>query len=160
MVVRTFATEPIDEAELAALAARLAPAVRHGGVIHLAGPLGAGKTAFARALLQALGVRERIKSPTYSLIESYRVGDLAAHHLDLYRLADPEELAWLGVSDLADPAALMLVEWPERGAGALPSADLALELAYAGPRRTLSAVAHGPRGEALLQAAWRATPDT
>ncbi len=112
--------ETLDEASLQALAARLAPAAHGGGVIHLAGELGAGKTTLARALLQALGVDERIKSPTYSLIESYRVGELDIHHLDLYRIADAGELEWLGLDELWNPAALVLIEWPERAAGTLP----------------------------------------
>jgi tRNA threonylcarbamoyladenosine biosynthesis protein TsaE len=85
---------------------------------------GAGKTSFARALLTTLGVGERVKSPTYSLVEGYEAQGRPAWHLDLYRIADPGELEWLGLDALADPAALVLVEWPERGAGALPAADL------------------------------------
>jgi tRNA threonylcarbamoyladenosine biosynthesis protein TsaE len=144
--------DALDEAALAAAAVRLAPFVRDGGVIHLHGELGAGKTTFARALLRALGVGERVKSPTYSLIESYRIGDLDVHHLDLYRIADPAELEWLGLDELSGAAALMLAEWPERGAGALPPADLELRLSHAaGDRRRLEARAHGARGEAWLQ---------
>lgn len=140
----------IDEAHLIALAARLAPAARGGGVIHLIGELGAGKTTFARALLGALGVGERIKSPTYSLIESYHVADLDVHHLDLYRIADAGELEWLGLPDLCSPHALMLIEWPERGAGALPQPDLAITLEHVGLVRTLRASASSARGEGLL----------
>jgi tRNA threonylcarbamoyladenosine biosynthesis protein TsaE len=147
-----------DEARLSALAERLAPAVRDGGAIQLHGDLGAGKTTFARALLRALGVGERVKSPTYSLIESYRVGDLDIHHLDLYRIADAGELEWLGVSDLAVESALLVVEWPERGAGVLPVADLRLELRHAGATRDLFAEACSPRGEVLL-AGWKAAVD-
>ncbi|MEO5559791.1 MAG: tRNA (adenosine(37)-N6)-threonylcarbamoyltransferase complex ATPase subunit type 1 TsaE [Dokdonella sp.] len=140
----------IDEAQLGALASRLAPAAREGGLIHLAGDLGVGKTTFARALLQALGVGERIKSPTYSLIESYRVGDLDIHHLDLYRIADVGELEWLGLGDLWGTGALVLIEWPERGNGHLPPPDLAIELQHAGNERTLTARARSERGRELL----------
>ncbi len=141
----------LDEAHLGALAAGLAPFARDGGVIHLSGELGAGKTTFARALLQALGVGERVKSPTYSLIESYRVGALDIHHLDLYRIADAGELEWLGLDDLQGAPSLMLIEWPERGAGALPKPDLVLELRHADMRRDLAAHAFSKRGEALLR---------
>jgi tRNA threonylcarbamoyladenosine biosynthesis protein TsaE len=140
----------LDEAQLTALAGRLAPAARGGGVIHLVGELGAGKTTFARALLAALGVGERVKSPTYSLIESYRAADLDAHHLDLYRIADPGELEWLGLADLCGPHALLLIEWPERGAGALPRPDLVLDLLHAGSMRTLQATAFSSCGQGLL----------
>jgi tRNA threonylcarbamoyladenosine biosynthesis protein TsaE len=140
----------LDEARLVVLAARLAPAVRAGGTIYLHGDLGAGKTTFARALLQALGVGARIKSPTYSLLESYRVDGYDVHHLDLYRIADPGELEWLGLGEIADGTSLVLVEWPERGAGALPAADLELSLVHAGAARDLCARASSSRGEAML----------
>ncbi|HEY6941397.1 tRNA (adenosine(37)-N6)-threonylcarbamoyltransferase complex ATPase subunit type 1 TsaE [Dokdonella sp.] len=143
----------LDEAELVQLAVHLAPALRDGGTVYLRGDLGAGKTTFARALLQALGVDARIKSPTYSLIESYRVGRLDIHHLDLYRIADPGELEWLGIGELADGASLLLIEWPERGAAALPEADLQIGLSHAGAVRDLVATASGASGEAML-AAW------
>ena len=142
----------VDEAGMRALAAALAGGAREGGVIHLEGDLGAGKTTFARALLATLGVGERIKSPTYSLVESYRVGNLDAHHLDLYRIADPGELEWLGLGDLWTEPALVLVEWPERGGGALPAADLSLHLRHAGERRELTAEVRSARGEQLLAA--------
>ena len=150
---RTQATlAGLDEAALTALAGRLAPALGEGGVIHLRGELGAGKTTFARALLQALGVGERVKSPTYSLIESYAAGGIEAHHLDLYRIADPEELEWLGLDGLWRAGALVLVEWPQRGGDLLPTADLELELRHAGARRDLLATPISPRGAAWLQA--------
>ncbi len=124
-----------DEAATAALAHRMAGALDGGLVVYLHGDLGAGKTSFARALLGALGVGERIKSPTYSLVESYRAQGQPAWHLDLYRIADPGELEWLGLDALSDPAALVLVEWPERGVGALPKPDLIVHLGYAGTGR-------------------------
>ena len=147
----------VDEPQLRAIAARFAGAARGGGVIHLEGDLGAGKTTFARALLGAAGVDERIKSPTYSLIESYRAGDLDAHHLDLYRIADAGELEWLGLGDLSTPSALVLIEWPERGRGALAVPDLVVHLAHAGERRKLVAEAHSERGENFLSAMSRSS---
>ncbi len=142
----------VDEAGLRALAERLAVAARGGGVIHLEGDLGAGKTTFARALLHALGVGERIKSPTYSLLESYRAGALEAHHLDLYRIAHAAELEWLGLADLWSARALVLVEWPERGRGALAEPDLVLHFAHAGAQRDVAAEARTERGRQLLGA--------
>ena len=128
--------ELADEAATAALGRQFADALQGSGlVVYLHGELGAGKTSFARALLGALGVGERIKSPTYSLVEGYRARGRPAWHLDLYRIADPGELEWLGLDALADPAALVLVEWPERGRGALPAADVRIDLAYAGTGR-------------------------
>ena len=134
-----------DEAATVAFARRLAPALREGGVLHLRGELGAGKTTFARALLQALGAGERIKSPTYSLLERYRANEHDAFHLDLYRIAAPDELEYLGLDELRDPRAIVLVEWPERGIGALPKADLELALEHAGQGRKARLRACSPR---------------
>lgn len=141
----------VDEAALKELAQAFAAPLSQGGVILLEGELGAGKTTFARALLMKLGVDERIKSPTYSLIESYRIGDLHVHHLDLYRIADADELEWLGLPDLLDANSLMLIEWPERGMGALPPADLRLHFEHADERRNVSVLAHSPRGRECLR---------
>ena len=140
----------IDEAALAAVARALAPRMREGGVIHLAGPLGAGKTTFARSLLGAMGVDDRIKSPTYTLIESYAIGELTAHHLDLYRIAAADEVEWLGLDDLANGKQLWLIEWPERADGAIPPPDLIVELAHAGGTRDLRLIALTTRGESWL----------
>jgi tRNA threonylcarbamoyladenosine biosynthesis protein TsaE len=139
-----------DEAATAALARQLASALNEGLVVYLHGPLGAGKTSFARALLTELGVGERVKSPTYSLIEGYVAAGRPAWHLDLYRIADPGELEWLGLDALADPDALVLIEWPERGLGALPAADVELELAYAGNGRHACFRSRTVRGRQLL----------
>lgn len=139
-----------DEAATLALAGSLAAVLDSGLVLYLHGPLGAGKTSFARALLTALGVSERIKSPTYTLLESYTAAGRPAWHLDLYRIADPGELEWLGLDELVDPAALILVEWAERGIGALPAADLALYLDYAGAGRSASLRSFSARGERVL----------
>jgi tRNA threonylcarbamoyladenosine biosynthesis protein TsaE len=141
----------VDEGALVALARELAPRLRSGGSIHLAGPLGAGKTTFARALLRALGAGERVKSPTYTLIESYALADLTAQHLDLYRIAAAEELEWLGLRDLADGAVLWLIEWPERGGGAIPGPDLTVSLAHAAAGRDVHLLAHGEVGRGWLE---------
>lgn len=138
-----------DEAATAALAARMAGTLDEGLVVYLHGDLGAGKTSFARSLLGALGVGERIKSPTYSLVESYQAKGRPAWHLDLYRIADPGELEWLGLDALSDPSALVLVEWPERGAGALPKPDLVMHLGYAGTGRKARMEVLTERGAAV-----------
>lgn len=141
-----------DEAATSALGARVAATLGDGLVIYLHGPLGAGKTSFARALLTALGVGERVKSPTYSLVEGYTAGGRPTWHLDLYRIADPGELEWLGLDALSDPAAVVLVEWPERGDGALPAADMLWHLSYVGDGRLARAVALSARGRRVLHA--------
>ncbi|WP_411832435.1 tRNA (adenosine(37)-N6)-threonylcarbamoyltransferase complex ATPase subunit type 1 TsaE [Pseudoxanthomonas mexicana] len=102
-------------------------------VVHLRGDLGAGKSTLARALLRALGVQGAIRSPTYTLVERYPLADGEAWHLDLYRIGDAGELDFLGLDEAE--ATLWLVEWPERGQGALPPADLAIEMAVEGQGR-------------------------
>ena len=98
-------------------------------IVELAGDLGTGKSTFARGALRALGVTGPIKSPSYTLLESYQLPGTAvcAVHLDLYRLNDPDELDHLGLEDYHRPGFLWLIEWPERAAGRLPPADLRFE---------------------------------
>jgi tRNA threonylcarbamoyladenosine biosynthesis protein TsaE len=126
----------MDEASMTTLAQRLAPQLITGGIVHLVGDLGTGKTTFARALLRQLGIRERVKSPTYSLIESYQLDGLTLHHLDLYRIGNASELDFLGLGDLSEGHCAMLIEWPERGGSRLP-ADLRICLTHAGQTRDL-----------------------
>lgn len=139
-----------NEAATVALARRLAPSLLGGGVLFLRGELGAGKTTFARALLREMGVGERVKSPTYSLLERYRVNGHDAFHLDLYRIADAGELEWLGLDELDAPDTLVLVEWPERGRGALPRPDLEVALAHADSGREARLVPFSARGRRWL----------
>jgi tRNA threonylcarbamoyladenosine biosynthesis protein TsaE len=96
-------------------------------VIELRGELGAGKSTFARGALRALGVAGHIKSPSYTLLETYDPPGVRVVHLDLYRLNDPGELEHLGLADYHQPGYLWLIEWPERGAGRLPVPDLRFE---------------------------------
>lgn len=151
--------ELADEDATRTLGARIANVLDSGLVIYLRGDLGAGKTSLARALLTALGVGERIKSPTYSLVEGYRTDHgRPAWHLDLYRIADPGELEWLGLDALAEPNAVVLVEWPERGRGALPNADLDIHLAYRGSGRHARLQANTVRGTRVLAGLTSADP--
>jgi tRNA threonylcarbamoyladenosine biosynthesis protein TsaE len=145
-----------DEEATMALGRRLAAILPAEGLVaFLYGDLGAGKTTFARAFLQALGVGERVKSPTYSLVEGYDIGERKAFHLDLYRIADPGELEWLGLDSLAEPGAVVLVEWPERGAGALPPVDLALSFRHEGSGRSVRFEPKSPLGSQIVVALGR-----
>ncbi|MBS7458718.1 tRNA (adenosine(37)-N6)-threonylcarbamoyltransferase complex ATPase subunit type 1 TsaE [Coralloluteibacterium stylophorae] len=141
-----------DPAATDALGQALARARPEQGVVYLRGDLGAGKSSLARALLRALGVTGTIRSPTYTLVERYPLpGDgREALHLDLYRIGAAEELEFLGLDDAVAEAALWLVEWPERGAGLLPPADLDIMLAPRGEGRVAECVAMGPRGAGWL----------
>lgn len=124
----------------------------HGLHLHLSGPLGAGKTTLVRGLLRALGVHGPVKSPTYTLVEPYRIAALEVYHFDLYRLGDGEELELLGARDYFHAGAICLFEWPERGAGWLPAASLRLELQPAGTGRELRVQALDAAGERLRDA--------
>lgn len=137
-------------ADMEALGGRLATALAAGGVVHLHGDLGAGKTTLVRGLLRALGHEGSVRSPTYTLLETYARDGLRVHHLDLYRLSDPEELEYIGIRELFEPDALCLIEWPEKGAGYLPTPDLALRIAIVGDGRELEAQACSARGGAML----------
>ena len=112
----------------AAIAQRLAPLLRAGDVVTLEGGLGAGKTAFARALINALpGEPEDVPSPTFTLVQTYPRGDLEVWHFDLYRLEDPDEAFELGIED-AFVDAVSLIEWPDRLGPYLPKAHLRVTL--------------------------------
>ena len=118
-------------------------------VVHLQGDLGAGKSTLARALLRALGVQGAIRSPTYTLVERYPLpAGGEAWHLDLYRIGNAGELDFLGLDE--GEATLWLVEWPERGAGALPPLDLCVALEMHGDGRRASLQAHSEVGRAWL----------
>ena len=146
----------LDEAACAASASALA---RHEGLhdafIELHGPLGAGKTTFARHLLHALGVEGRVKSPTYTVLEPYELirdgAPLALSHFDFYRFDDPQEWEDAGFRDVFGAPGLKLAEWPEKAEGLLPVADLQIHIEpLAGDARRVRFDAHTPLGAALL----------
>ena len=129
----TWLTHSGEETE--ALGAQLLGAGRESvapcRVVTLSGELGAGKSTFARGVLRALGAQGSLKSPSYTLLESYELPSMHVIHLDLYRLRDPDELENLGLADYHRPGFLWLVEWPERGAGRLPPVDLGFVFSFA-----------------------------
>jgi len=148
-----------NEAASESLAQKLAPFLKHppysGGHIYLRGDLGAGKTTFARAILRTLGVRGRIKSPSYALAENYVISDQNkqnAYHLDFYRFNDPREWLDAGFRELfTEKNAIIMVEWPEKAQNLLPKPDLEIQLMYQEPGRMISLLAHSEKGIQWLQ---------
>ena len=143
-----------DEAATVALGAALAQtvdALPDGLIVYLQGDLGAGKTTLCRGLLQALGHAGAVKSPTYTLVETYTLRGLVLHHFDLYRLHDAEELEFMGIRDYFGPRTVALVEWPQRGGGHFPPADLLIELRDEGSGRSATITSRSTVGLALAE---------
>lgn len=133
-----FSVDLPDDAATRALASRLAPLLKEGDFVALSGPIGAGKTEFCRALIRArAGAEIDVPSPSFTLMQTYDLPDGHVAHVDLYRLADPSELNELGLEEMAEDH-LVLLEWPERAADALPPADLTLLFEVIGAARRVT----------------------
>ena len=121
-------------------------------VIYLIGELGVGKTALAQGFIQYFGF-ERVKSPTYSLVESYQNEVINIHHMDCYRLNDPEELEYIGIRDYLLSGHLQLIEWPELGKGAIAKADISITLSGDGNQRKINIKPHTEAGKQVTKCA-------
>ena len=125
-----------------------------GGILHLHGDLGAGKTTLTRGILRGYGYAGAVKSPSYTLVEAYEFTLCKLYHFDFYRLDDPAEVEFLGVEDYFSPENLCIVEWAERGVGAIPPADLRLDIEIEGTGRWLDCQTNSEKGEAIAKRLW------
>ncbi|MFM2484831.1 tRNA (adenosine(37)-N6)-threonylcarbamoyltransferase complex ATPase subunit type 1 TsaE [Celerinatantimonas yamalensis] len=142
--------ELADSQATVALGRQIAQSISEALCIFLHGDLGAGKTTLTRGIVQGLGHQGNVKSPTYTLVEPYQLANWQVNHFDLYRLADPEELEFIGIRDYFGPGQVAVIEWPEKGAGMLGKADLTITLTYQQEARMAQCCADTPAGERLL----------
>ena len=124
---------------------------KDGLMVYLYGDLGAGKSFFSRAFVQYFIPGQKVKSPTYTIVESYNYSINTIHHLDLYRLCDPEELEYLAIRDLLKKNYVALIEWPQKGAPILPKADVELEFVYQDEGRKVVVKGVSDKGRLLEQ---------
>jgi tRNA threonylcarbamoyladenosine biosynthesis protein TsaE len=146
--MKLYLADPAATEQLAGRLLRALPADTAGWTVLLDGELGAGKSTLARALIKALGHTGPVPSPTYTLVEPYRISDRNIYHIDLYRISGDEELRYLGWTELDD--GLRLVEWPERAPGLLQQADLKVSLSYDGDGRSADIEGLSERGAQLV----------
>ena len=150
MKIQLFEKQCRNEEDLLTLAAQLARTIKPGTVIFLLGPLGAGKTTFTRGFLRGLGYEGKVKSPTYTLVETYDLPEHTVCHFDFYRLKQAKELEFIGIQDYFSPATICLMEWADKGDGFLPPPDLTCSIAFAGEGRAVLLKARTEKGEAIL----------
>ncbi|WP_077216971.1 tRNA (adenosine(37)-N6)-threonylcarbamoyltransferase complex ATPase subunit type 1 TsaE [Piscirickettsia litoralis] len=147
--MRDYQLSIADSRKMEAFGAKLASYCKQLSLLQLHGDLGAGKTTLTRGFLRGLQVTGAVKSPTYTLVELYDTPAVNVAHFDLYRLADPEELLFIGIEEyLAER--LCIVEWPEKGLGVLPVADLECIISYEDEGRHLQFKAGSQAGQAVL----------
>ena len=138
--------------ELGRKLAQCCSALQSSCVIYLIGDLGAGKTTLAQNFIGYFGF-DKVKSPTYTLVESYQNDAIDIHHFDCYRLSDPEELEYIGIREYLKPNSLQLIEWPELGKGAIAHSDLSINISGSGEIRAIVITSQTKVGKLILECA-------
>jgi|TARA_B110000467_G_scaffold57489_1_gene52584 tRNA threonylcarbamoyladenosine biosynthesis protein TsaE len=156
-IVATADLNIVGEEAMVAFGRSLSSRLPKPLIITLQGDLGAGKTTLSRGVLQGLGHKGAVKSPTYTLVEPYKLAVGVVYHFDLYRLVDAEELDYMGFADYLEDAALCLIEWPERGEGFLPTADVSISIKHEKSGRRVTVDAYSVSGEELVRQIVRGT---
>ncbi len=149
-MTKLYGAQLADETATVAMGEKLAQAITNGAVIYLHGDLGAGKTTLTRGVVRQFGHSGKVKSPTYTLVEPYELTNTNIYHFDLYRLADPEELEFMGIRDYFNDSAICLIEWPEKGAGLLASADLEITMEYVDLERKITVISTSDKGAKII----------
>ncbi len=140
-----------DEQDMSRLAQLIANAFEQSTMLYLHGHLGSGKTTLARYIIQALGCKDHIKSPTYTLVECYQLKSWRICHLDLYRLVDAQELEFIGIRDYLDDETIYLIEWPENAGGYLTPADIDIYIDFhVENKRRMKLVSNSIVGDKIL----------
>ncbi|WP_224728224.1 tRNA (adenosine(37)-N6)-threonylcarbamoyltransferase complex ATPase subunit type 1 TsaE [Cysteiniphilum sp. JM-1] len=127
-----------NELEMLKFGKQISQSLNKGDVIYLHGDLGAGKTTLTKGILQGLGFTGSVKSPTYTLVETYPINGITLQHFDLYRLSDPEELEWIGIRDYFTNDTISLIEWPQKGGDFLPRPSKEIYIQYADTGRSIT----------------------
>lgn len=141
----------IDDVATVEFGRNLSRCCEQASCFFLYGDLGAGKTTLTRGFVQGLGHKGKVKSPTYTLVEPYELADWQVFHFDLYRLADPEELEFMGIRDYFTGNSHCLIEWPDKGLGILPEPDVTINLTYLDQQRQIEVSACSVVGQRIVE---------
>lgn len=128
--------------EMEDLGASLVKNLRAPAIVYLRGELGTGKTTLVRGALRALGHHGLVKSPTFTIVESYSLAQLDIHHFDLYRISDPEELDFIGIREYFSDSSICFFEWPDQGGSVIPAPTIEIQISHAGDQRKVKIATH------------------
>ncbi|WP_434341397.1 tRNA (adenosine(37)-N6)-threonylcarbamoyltransferase complex ATPase subunit type 1 TsaE [Motilimonas cestriensis] len=146
-----FKTVLVDDVATVEFGRKLSQCCDQASCFFLYGDLGAGKTTLTRGFVQGLGHSGNVKSPTYTLVEPYELAKWQVYHFDLYRLADPEELEFMGIRDYFSDNSHCLIEWPDKGLGVLPEPDIIINLTYLGQQRQIEISSRSAVGHKIIE---------